>query len=279
MKKNTYFIVPAVLLLAGAITLAGCNTQKSNTDSISQSASEAADVSLVPPTGEQPSTFTGAEGLTSRSITVNSSETVSVAPDIAEIVYSVRTENTNASTCHTKNAESVNQVTELLIGLHVDATSIQTTDYYMNPIYSYSQNTQKVVGYEAVTTLTVSDLPIDTLGNLLSQSVQSGVNTIQSISYQSSQYDESYQAALKLAVKSAHTKASVLAEASGATIGKVLYIQENSNYSTARYTDYALTGMMNSRDAMKEMAADESLTVMPGEVAVDVNITVEYQLN
>ena len=45
--------------------------------------------------------------------------------------------------------------------------SIQTTGYYMNPRYSWSNDTQTLIGYEATTTLTVSDLLIDSLGDIL----------------------------------------------------------------------------------------------------------------
>lgn len=210
-------------------------------------------------------------------ITVNSSEKVSVIPDIAEIVYAVQTEASDAADCQKKNAEAVDQVIELLKGLGVEETSIQTSDYYMSPVYSYENNTQKLRGYEAATTLTVSDLPIDSLGNILTQSVREGINTVRSISYQSSQYDASYQEALTLAMASAKAKAEVLAQAGGCGLGSVAGVVENSNYSEARYTDNALSSAMRSAGNMKEELVVEDLSsIMPGEIEVEVNITVEY---
>lgn len=209
-------------------------------------------------------------------ITVNSTEKITVVPDIAEVVYAVRTEAKDAATCQQKNTEDVNQVTELLKSLGVAETSIQTSDYYMYPIYNYSNNTQRITGYEATTALTVSDLSIDNLGNILTESVNAGINNIQSITYQSGQYDEGYAEALKLAVASAKAKASALAEAGGCSIGGVASIRENSNYSEARYTDNALTNQMRSYGAVKEMALEDASAIMPGEVDIEVNITVEY---
>lgn len=212
------------------------------------------------------------------SIIVNSSEQVSVVPDVAEIVYSVRTQESSASGCQQKNAEAVGQVIELLKSLEVEEKSIQTSDYYMNPVYNYSGNTPKVTGYEAVTALTVSDLPIEGLDTVLSQSVVSGINTIQSITYQASKYDESYREALTKAVASAYEKAQVLAAASGCSVGSVVSIQETSGYTQARYTDTARSGMINSAKQMSlESAADEA-AVMPGEIQVEAGIIVEYSL-
>lgn len=211
-------------------------------------------------------------------IIVNSSEEVAVVPDIAEIVYSVRTKDSTAAGCRQKNAEAVSQVIEQLKSLNVEEASIQTSDYYMNPVYNYSGNTPRLTGYEAISTLTVSDLPIDNLDEILEKSVTSGINTIQSITYQASQYDKSYQEALKKAVASAREKAQVLATASGAEIGNVISIQENSGYSEARYTDYARSGQMNSLMEAKQDAAADTSGIMPGEIQVEAGIVVEYQL-
>ncbi|MFR9232064.1 MAG: SIMPL domain-containing protein, partial [Eisenbergiella massiliensis] len=48
---------------------------------------------------------------------------------------------------------------------------------------------------------------MDQVGGILAQSVSAGINNIQSISYLSSKYDESYQEALSLAIAAARTKA------------------------------------------------------------------------
>ena len=213
------------------------------------------------------------------SITVNSSENVTVVPDIAEVVYAVRTEASDAAACQQQNAESVSQVIELLKSLNIEETSIQTSDYYMNPVYDYSNNRSRVVGYESITTLTVSDLPIDHLNGILSQSVSSGINTIQSITYQASKYDESYQAALSAAVETARQKAQVLAHAAGCSVGSVINIQETSGYSEARYSDSALANKYRSGGVKEEYAlTDSAAGIMPGEIQVEASIVVEYQL-
>lgn len=213
-------------------------------------------------------------------IMVNSTEKVTVIPDIAEVVFAVRTESDTAADCQRQNTENVNKVIETLKGQNIGESSIQTSDYSMYPIYTYTNNTQRITGYEATTVLTVSDLPIDGLGSILSQSVSSGINNVQSISYMSSQYDLNYQEALKLAVASANTKAQALAEASGCALGVVVNIVENSNYGEARYADQSLMNRMNAKeDGMMSTAMDTDANIMPGEIAVEVNITVEYQIN
>lgn len=274
MKRINFVFIISTLLLTGSMLLTGCNN---NTTTATKSLTEESKSANIPPA---PVNSIQYSSFSQNTIQVNSSEKVTVTPDIAEVIYAVRTESKDAASCQQKNSEDINMVIELLKSLGIAETSIQTSDYYMHPIYNYSGNTQKITGYEATASLTVSNLPIDNLGNILTQSVNAGINNIQSITYQSSKYDEGYQEALKLAVNSAKAKAEALAEAGGCSIGGVLNIVENSNYGEARYTDNALAGLMSSTPQFREemKMADSSTNIMPGEIDVEVNITVEYQI-
>lgn len=278
-----------LLLLIGftVLTLAGCgqagyDTPQQNASSITGEDSLDASGSpntQIPISSAIAGSGTPADniiGYPGNTILVNSSEQVTVIPDIAEVVYSVQTEEKSASACQQSNDEAVSQVISLLKDLNIAETSIQTSDYYMHPVYSYQNNTTKVVGYEATTTLTVSDLPIEDLGEILTQSVSTGINTIQSITYQASSYDECYQEALQSAIAAAHEKAEGMASAAGCRLGGVISIQENSGYSEARYIDHARTKQLNA--AKTELLSDSSASVMPGEIEVEAAILVEYQL-
>ena len=84
MKKITKEFICGLLMVFMFCSLTACNFA-TNTE---------------PLTSEPPSTQTSVTQTdNSRSITVNSSETVCVVPDIAQIVYAVRTEAKTASDC------------------------------------------------------------------------------------------------------------------------------------------------------------------------------------
>lgn len=278
MRKNSILLVIGLILLLTT----GCNhTATSHPQTPSEQALLNSSASPSLPAQNTAIEISGKPadniiGYPENTIQVNSSETVKIIPDMAEVVYAVRSEHTEAAACQTNNNEAVFQVITLLKQLGVAETSIQTSDYYMHPIYSYRNNTTKVVGYEATTTLTVSDLPIDGLGDVLTGSVLTGINTIQSITYQASKYDECYQTALTNAISSAYEKANAMANATGCTIGHVISIQETSGYSEARYTDYARTNQLNA--AKEEALVDTAVQMMPGEISVEASIIVEYQL-
>lgn len=271
MKK----IILPIIFISAALTLTACQNNASGNVPI-----EAATQSS--PNGEKDMILDFGDRLPGSSeniVSVNSRETVSVVPDIAQVVYSVRTEKQTAGACQQKNSEAVSSVIASLKELGVEESSIQTSDYYMNPRYNYSGSTARLIGYEATATLTVSDLPIDGLDEILSKSVDGGINTIQSITYMASNYDESYQEALQKAVDAAYRKAQILASASGRNIGSAVNITETSGYSQARYDDTSRSSFVNS---MKQMEATEDLAasagIMPGEISVEASIIVEYQL-
>ena len=130
-------------------------------------------------------------------ITVTGREEVKVVPDMARIEYAVYTREDTAAACQEKNASDLNAAIETLKGLGVEETSIQTSSYGLSPIRNWNSDKQEIIGYEMTTNLTVSDIPIDNAGTIITKSVAAGVNGINSVSYFSSSYDASYQEALK----------------------------------------------------------------------------------
>lgn len=207
-------------------------------------------------------------------ITVHSKETINVVPDVADISLGVSTQAEDAVACQSQNNDTVDKIVAALTALGIPEASIQTSRFSLNPRYNWKDNVQTLIGYEMNTAIALSDITLEQVGAVLSQSVDAGATNIDSIVYKSSQYDASYQEALKLAVESAKVKAQSLAEASGRTLGDVLTVEELTANETARYTasnDIALEGLSK--------ASGSAAKVLPGEVAVEANITVTFNLN
>lgn len=209
-------------------------------------------------------------------ITVTGREEVKVVPDMAQIDYSIYTREDTADACQAKNAKDLEAAIETLKGLGVEETSIQTSSYGLSPIHNWNSDRQEITGYEMTTSLTVSDIPIDSAGAIITQSVASGVNGINSVSYFSSNYDASYQEALKGAMEVARAKADALAEASGKTIAGVVHVEEAGYNPYTRYSSYS-AGAGAKQAVQETMSAD--MAVMPGQVSVEAQVTVNYELN
>ena len=211
-------------------------------------------------------------------VTINSSESVEVTPDMAEIIYGITTEDEDASACQQKNTEALDKVLTFLKEQGYEGKSIKTTGFSLEPRYDWSGNSQKLIGYQMNTQVTVTDVPMDDVGGLLSKTVESGANEIQNVTYFSSTYDQAYEEALKKAVELARGKAEAIAEADGRQLGKVLKVEE---YNDGQYGRYVSSGI-NQR-SMKMMDAEAAagaadMGVMPGQMKVTANICVDFEL-
>lgn len=205
-------------------------------------------------------------------ISVSSKEEVKVVPDMAQIVLGVHAEDPDAKVCEDKSVESLENVIEFLRQMGVEETSIQTSGYGMNPVYDWS-NGKTLTGYEMDVALTVSDVSLEDVGALISGAVESGANEVQSVSYLSSQFDEKYQEALQLAVEAARVKGEAIANAGGVSLGKVVKVEEITSNTQARYNtaQYAMA-------VEDEVVRSSSMPVMAGEVAVEANIVVDFEI-
>ncbi|XBX08897.1 SIMPL domain-containing protein [Enterocloster clostridioformis] len=209
-------------------------------------------------------------------ITVTGREEVKVVPDMARIEYAVYTREDTAAACQEKNASDLNAAIETLKGLGVEETSIQTSSYGLSPIRNWNSDKQEITGYEMTTNLTVSDIPIDNTGTIIAKSVAAGVNGINSVSYFSSSYDASYQEALKGAMAVAQAKAQALAEAGAKTLAGVVHVEEFGYQPDTRYASYNSGGSAKMAAVALE---DAGAPVMPGQVSVEAQVTVSYELN
>ncbi len=211
-------------------------------------------------------------------ITLTSSETVEVVPDMAEITYGIITEHSDAGTCQQKNAEKVDELLAYFKENGFEERSIKTSGFSLNPQYDWSGNSRKLIGYEMQTTVTVTDVPMDLTGKMLSEGLTKGANEIYGVSYFSSSYDEAYQEALTKAVELARGNAEALAAASGKTLGGVISIEEHQDNQYGRYVSAELTMGRNMSMAVKEEAAAMDMAVEPGELQVTADITVVFEM-
>lgn len=210
-------------------------------------------------------------------VSASGKEEVKVAPDMAEIVFSIHTQKSTAEECQQENAKNLNATIEKLKSLGIEEKSIQTSAYGLDPIYNWNSDTREITGYEMNTQLTVSNLPIDQSGSIMSQAVTAGVNSIDHVSYFCSNYDEKYQEALKMAVEMARSKAQAMAEASGRTLGAVINVAEYGYNPNARFTGYNAPGSTNGAVA-ETAAAAMDMGVMAGEISVEAQVTVTFAM-
>lgn len=214
------------------------------------------------------------QNVESHGIQVSGEETVKVTPDMAQISFGITTENAEAAACQQENADKLNQLLEYLKGAGIADSSIQTSQYSLEPRYDWSAKEQKIIGYRMQTAVVVTDVPVEQAGALLSGGAAAGANEINNVSYFSSKYDEAYNEALTKAVELARSKAQALAAAGGRELGEVLSIEEYSDSQYGRYVASNLSARSMAAESGSTDVAD--MSVMPGEMEVTAQISAEF---
>lgn len=203
-------------------------------------------------------------------ITVTGSGTATVTPDKASASIGVQTVDTSSKTAQDKNSKDVNNVIDVLINDGVDEKDIATSSFDLYANYDYSKDVSELTGYTVTTMLTVKNLKVEDVGELLDETGDAGVNVINGITFDYSETEAAYDKALDAAMDRAQEKAQKLASKKGCRLEKILSVSEgqDSGYSTTS----------DAKQYEDTESAGGGMTVMPGENDVMATVTVTYQL-
>ncbi|HAN10549.1 MAG TPA: hypothetical protein DCP90_08075 [Clostridiales bacterium] len=210
--------------------------------------------------------------LNKNTITVSGEAKIKVAPDIAYVNIGVRTEGKTAAEAGKVNAEKMTAVVNAIKKAGIDAKDLKTSNYYVNPIYTYDEKTSKVTGYEATNTITVKVRDIAKTGDIIDLASKMGSNITNGVTFGLVDETISYNEALANAMKNAQGKATALATVVGVKLDKPSRISEDS-YGGGSQPMYS-NAVMN----MKSYDSAESATpVESGDIEITARVSVEYQ--
>ncbi|QFS48968.1 SIMPL domain-containing protein [Nostoc sphaeroides] len=152
---------------------------------------------------------------------------VTVPTTLTEVQLGIQVEGKTATEVQEEVARRSTAVVDVLQKL--GAQELQTTSIQLNPVFSFENNTQTLIGFRGVNTLQF-ELPTDRAGGAIDTAIQAGANLIQNISFTAS--DEALQQArlqvLSEAVKDAQAQANAVFSTLQLTPGKIIDIDINS---------------------------------------------------
>ena len=203
-------------------------------------------------------------------LTVTGSGIATVTPDKASLFIGVQTADSSSKTAQDKNAKDINNVIGALLDYGVKEEDISTSSFDLYANYDYSKDVSKLTGYTATTMLTVKNLDVKDVGELLEKAGEAGVNQVNGISFDYTETEAAYDKALDAAMDRAQEKAEKLAAREGCRLGKILSVSEGDSNGSAAYT--------GAREYTESAKADGGMNVMPGESDVTATVTITYQL-
>lgn len=212
-----------------------------------------------------------------RSIIVEGTGTVDLAPDTAEVTFGVVTQNESLEAAQDENSRRLQAVIDALTAAGIAEEDIATSEYVVYPINEYDRdgNLVGIQGYEVVSSVTATIRDLSIVGQVLDNAVGAGANEISSISFYVENTDEPAAEARRMAVENAREKADVLAEAAGVIVVGVYEIQEVSAPvpESARY-EAASDMLMEEAES-----APTEVPVSPGQTSITVRVRIVFEID
>ena len=219
-------------------------------------------------------------------ITVNGEAVVKVQPDQIIITFGIETWDKNIMTAKQENSEIMKKALAEIKDLGIKENDIQTDYLSIEPRYDDNYNKKNFIGYFVRNTFVVTMTEPGKVEELVTKVLQSGVNYIHRINFQTTEFKKYREQARELALNAAKEKAEKMANALAQTIGNPIQISEGyggSNwwyYSSWNGWGYGRSNVM-SQNVMQNInsASNEiSETIALGKISIKANVTVTFEL-
>ncbi|BAY91825.1 MULTISPECIES: SIMPL domain-containing protein [unclassified Tolypothrix] len=203
-----------------------------------------------------------------RTLTVSGRGMESIPTTLSLVNLGVEIQGKTAQEVQQEAAQRSAAVVALLKSRNVE--KLQTTGIRLNPVYSYTNNVQRITGYAASNTVSFR-IATEKAGPLLDEAVKAGATQINGISFVAT--DEAIAAAQKQALKEATQDAQAQAQAVFGSLGltskEVVSIQVNGASAPPPLP------VLYRAESAKLAQADASTPVIGGEQQVEASVTLQ----
>jgi uncharacterized protein YggE len=150
---------------------------------------------------------------------------------------------------------------------------IQTQRFSIAPVTQWIEDQQRqiITGYRVTNVVVAKIRQVDKAGPVIDAVAEAGGNLtrIDSIGFSIDDPTSNYNEARAMAVDDAIAKAKQMASAAGVKLGKLIYMSESTPYvPQVAIRDYA----------MKVEAAAPTTPISPGELEIQVNVQMVYEI-
>jgi uncharacterized protein YggE len=219
-------------------------------------------------------------------ITVNGEAVVKVQPDQIIITFGIETWDKNIMTAKQENNEIMKKAIVIIKESGIPDKDIQTDYLSIEPRYSDNYEKKNFLGYFVRNTFVVTLAEPDKVENLVTGILQSGVNYIHSINFQTTEFKKYREQARELALNAAKEKAEKMASTMGQTIGDPIQINEgyggsNWYYSSWNGWGYGSRSNYMSQNVMQNIeggTGEISETIALGKISIKANVNVVFEL-
>lgn len=170
------------------------------------------------------------QNATEARIVVVGTGSVNVTPDLVLLRGGVTTRAKTVKEAVDTTSKTMAAITAAMLESGIAQKDIQTVRLSVQPVYAAPEPRaeQKLVGFSASNQLIVKIHDIDKVGPTLERLVAAGATDIGNVEFQVSEQSKELDKAREAAIADAKRKAELYARASGLTLGRVLWVTEDS---------------------------------------------------
>ncbi len=203
-------------------------------------------------------------------ITVSGEGKVFVKPDVALVLFGVKTESQKSVDAVNQNNEKMNAVIKAIKDLGVDEKDIKTSAYNLYPVYDYIETGRVFKGYSLDQQISVKIRDFNKISDILDKATSGGINTIGDLQFTVDDLEKAKSEAREKAIKQAKEKALVLINQAGLRIVKLINVSEG--YGPLPQP-YMMGGGINTLEKAS-IAPD----IQPGQSEINTTITLTYRV-
>ncbi len=215
-------------------------------------------------------------------LSVSANGKIQLSPDTAIVNLAVETAGKTFVLVSGENQSKMHRVMEQLIRMGIPKERIQTTSFNVSPRYAPVQRRRpqkfeepqapKIIGYTARNRINVEIHDLEMVGRVVDKALTAGANRFSGVQWILRDRHPVYLRALKMAAKNAKGKARTLAKALGISLVRMQTVQEGGVHVRPPVRSYAKSGVMMAE------AADASVPMSPGEIKVEAQVTLVYEI-
>ena len=212
-------------------------------------------------------------------ISVNTTASKEVAPDVVEISFAIKTYDTKSMQKATlANKEISDKVLSELRSL-IDTDNgdyIKTSDFSANPVYSYVNSKQNFEKYEVSNRVIVHTSKTNIVGKMIDKAILTGATNVDNLSFSVSNYEKQCNDLLIVATKKAKERANVVAKTLGTSLNGISSVTTScstNNYNPPRY--YMAKNMI-ADIAAESASLGSSTTISNGVIKINATVNADF---
>ncbi len=219
-------------------------------------------------------------------ITATGEAVVYVTPDRIDVALGIETRDLDIVNAKQKNSDILRKTLAAVKDLGVPEKNIQTDHLSIEPRYQYDFGKETFLGYWVRNTLVVTLNDTGKIEDLLSRALQSGVNYIHGVTFQTTELRKYRDQARESALKAAREKAEAMARVLGRTVGAPVQISEDTSRGPWSYYSGSFAWGYGRGQALSQnvtqyargCAGENSETIALGKIAVRADVSVMFEL-